>query len=137
MAEIKFTDNSFKIKGEMNDLANAFLLEAVAELQSETARNTRVDTGQTKGSWETSVDEVALEAVVGSTLENAIWEEFGTGEFAVEGNGRKGGWFYEDNKGEGHFTYGKQPNRTLQNAFDKLKPKIIKAAEEKLKGLGK
>jgi hypothetical protein len=35
----------------------------------------------------------------------------------VNGNGRKGGWYYEDKKGNGHFTHGKTPNRPLEKAF--------------------
>jgi hypothetical protein len=68
-------------------------------------------------------------------MENAIWEEFGTGEYALEGNGRKGGWCYVDKDGKGHFTYGKKPNRALFNAHEKLKTKVPKALEQKLKGL--
>jgi hypothetical protein len=29
---------------------------------------------------------------------NAVYEEFGTGEYAFNGNGRKGGWFYVDER---------------------------------------
>lgn len=132
---IQFEDNRVKVKEAICEAAISFLYEAVAELQSQTARNSRVDTGQTKGSWETMVDEESLEAMVGSALENAIWEEFGTGEYALEGNGRKGGWHYVDEKGQGHFTMGKMPNRALFNAFESLKPKIIAMAESKLKGM--
>lgn len=135
MADIQFEDNRVKVEEAICDVAISFLYEAVAEIQSQTARNSRVDTGQTKGSWETSVDEESLEAVVGSAFENAIWEEFGTGEYALEGNGRKGGWFYVDEKGQKHFTMGKKPNRALFNAFESLKTKIIAMAESKLKGM--
>ena len=54
----------------------------------------------------------------------------------MNGNGRKGGWYYVDEKGNGHFTHGKKPNRALFNAYTTLKPSIIAAAESKLKGMG-
>lgn len=132
---IQFEDNRAKVMEAMAEKAVAFLLEAVAELQSQTARNSRVDTGQTKGSWDTHVDEASLEAMVGSARENAIWEEFGTGEYALNGNGRKTPWVYTDRKGETHFTHGKKPNRALWNAFQTLKPKLIKKAEALMKEL--
>lgn len=72
-------------------------------------------------------------AYIGSNLENAIWEEFGTGKYVLHGNGRKGGCTYRDEKGKYHHTYGKLPNRPLYKAFTALKNKIIKRAEEVLK----
>lgn len=132
---IQFEDNRIKVKKAIGEKAVVFLLEAVAELQSQTARNSRVDTGQTKGSWETHVDEATLAAMVGSALENAIWEEFGTGEYALNGDGRKTPWVYTDRHGETHFTHGKKPNRALWNAFQSLKPKLIKKAEALMKEL--
>ena len=47
--------------------------------------------GQTKSSWDRKVLE--NEGVVGSSSENAIWEEFGTGDYAVNGDGRKTPWY--------------------------------------------
>lgn len=77
MADIEFVDNSIKVNRAIEDAIGAFLLEASGELVSQTARNTPVDTGQLKGSWKANVDESAGEAVIGSELENAIWNEFG------------------------------------------------------------
>ncbi|MBR1620123.1 HK97 gp10 family phage protein [bacterium] len=133
---VTFEDFRVQCKDAIGDAAIAFLYEAGGELASQTARNSRVKTGQTKGSWDYIVDESELIATVGSPLENAIWEEFGTGEYALNDNGRKGGWYYVDEKGNGHFTHGKTPNRALFNAYTTLKPAIIAAAESKLKGMG-
>lgn len=74
-----------------------------------------------------------MTATIGNPEENAIWEELGTGEYALEGKGRKGGWFYKDEKGEGHFTYGKKPMRMLHNAFVTKKNTVIKAFEQHIK----
>lgn len=133
MAYVEFEDNHLQVEEALKDCAVAFLYEALAELQSETARNTAVKTGQTKGSWEVSVDEETLEGLIGSALENALWEELGTGEYALNNDGRKDGWAYQDENGNWHFTHGKKPRRMLWNAFEKLKPKIEKMAETKLK----
>ncbi len=90
---VNFIDNSAKFKAAMTDGVRAFLEEAGGEIQSQTQRNSRVDTGQTKGSYKYVVDEGSTESsvVIGSNLENAIYEEYGTGEYALHGNGRKGG----------------------------------------------
>ena len=91
------------------------------------------------------------------TEENAIWEELGTGEYALEGKGRKGGWYILIGEGEGMisqqvvdayhltvkygkdgkkyaYTTGKKPKRMLHNAFVENKAKIIRRAESILKG---
>lgn len=127
---VQFKDNSIKVKEALNDAITAFLHEAAGELSSQVQRNTRVDTGQLKSSWDYRIDEGAKEATIGSGLENAIWEEFGTGEHALQGNGRKGGWLYEDRHGEVHFTRGKTPSRAFFKAYTSSRPKIIKRAEQ-------
>lgn len=86
---IKFTDYRVEVKDALGDAAIAFLYEVGGELASQTARNSRVKTGQTKGSWDYVVDEGELQATVGSPLENAIWEEFGTGEYAFRAMAEK------------------------------------------------
>ena len=131
---VKLEDNSIKVKAALNDAVRSYLYEAGGELEARAKRNSRVDSGQLKNSWKYVVDESKGECTIGSPLENAIREEFGTGEYALHGDGRKGGWFYKDKKGVGHFTRGKTPNRTLQRAFDSLKSKLIRRAEQVLKG---
>jgi hypothetical protein len=125
-----FNDNRMKVKSALNDAITAFLYEAGGELEAQAKRNTRVATGQTKGSFRAVVNQEAGECVVGNTMQNAIWEEFGTGEFAEGGNGRKTAWTYRDAKGKFHRTKGKKPTRALQKAYTKLKPKLIKRARQ-------
>lgn len=133
MASFKFIDNSIQVKGTMDNVIRAALEEAAGELESQVKDNTRVKTGQTKRSWQHKV--VENTAYIGSNYENAIWEEFGTGEYALEGNGRKGGWHYVDEKGKGHFTYGKKPRRAFWNAYITKKQAIISFLENALKGM--
>lgn len=134
MAGIEFTDNSAIVKAAVSEGVRAFLYEAGGELQAQTMRNSRVDTGQTKGSYQYKVQEGAGESTVhvGSNLQNAIWEEFGTGEYAIHGDGRKGGWVYVDANGKGHFTRGKTANRPLYNAFNMLREKLKRRLQEML-----
>lgn len=133
MADVEFIDNRVVVKRALEDAVGKYLIEASGELVGKSARNSRVKSGQTKGSYKANVDENNGIAYIGSDLENAIWEEFGTGEYALHGDGRKGGWSYEDAKGEGHFTRGKTPNRPMYRAFSELKNKLIRRAEEVLK----
>ncbi len=132
---IEFKDNSLNVKEALGEEAIAFLLEAVAEVHAQTVRNSRVDTGQTKDSWRTAVDEDNLTGYVGSNYENAIWEEFGTGEYALNGNGRKTPWFYVDRHGKGHFTHGKKPHRTLHKAFTMTEETVKRLAEYHMRRL--
>lgn len=133
--KFEFENNVKKVNAKIEQAAIAWLTEAAGELEAQTKRNTAVDTGQLKGSWRYKVDTDKLEAVVGSPLENAIWEEFGTGEFALNGDGRKTPWVYKDAKGKWHYTTGKKPRRALHKAFSSLKPKLIKLAQQKFKGI--
>lgn len=135
MANVVFEDNTIEIEGAIDKKINAVLEECAGELESQVKRNTRVKTGKTKNSWQHHVDDEKHVATIGSNYENAIWEEFGTGEHALKGNGRKGGWTYKDEKGDWHHTNGKKPSRAFWKAFVALKNKIITRIENSLKGL--
>ena len=132
---VEFHDFTIKVLDAMDDTINAVLEECAGELESAAKRNTRVDTSQTKNNWRHYVDDAKHEATIGNSLENAIYEELGTGEHALKGNGRKGGWYYVDEKGEGHFTHGKKPSRAFHHAFQSLKNPIISKIQEALKGM--
>ena len=135
MADVIFKDYTVKVQKAIEDRAIAMLEEAAGEIESQTKDNSRVDTGRTKNSFQHKVVDSELTAYIGSNYENAIWEEFGTGEFALEGNGRKGGWKYQDAKGDWHFTRGKRPSRAFWHAFTSLKNAIIKMFEDEFRGL--
>lgn len=152
--EFKFTENRMEFNRAIDDAVGKFLLEASAELVSATARNTRVDEGQLKGSWAANVDESKGEAVIGSPLENAIWEELGTGEWAANHDGRGGAWYVPAEKATGakkptydgkvvivygkngqkfYKTNGKKPAHMLQKACEEKRAKIVRMAEERFK----
>ena len=148
----KFEDNSVKVLNALEKVSQQWLEDATRILHRQVIQNSRVDTGQTKGSWKKVVS--GNEGIVGSTSENAIWEEFGTGHYAVNGDGRKGAWNvpvdgYTGHKkptfngkvvivyGKGRKAYyktnGKKPTRALENAKNSTKNKIGKRFEQLVK----
>lgn len=133
---IKFVDHTEQIKAVIADLAMSSLEEAAGELESQVKQNTVRKTSQTYNSWQHRVTQKGedFEAKVGSDHKNSIWEEFGTGEYALKGNGRKGGWAYQDEQGEWHFTRGKHPRRPFHHAYTTMKNKIIKFLQDQFKG---
>lgn len=135
MSTIRFIDHTEEVKVVIAELTLASLEEGCGELEAQVKRNTVVDTGQTKNSWQHRVTQSGddFEGAVGSDYENAIWEEFGTGDYALHGDGRKGGWFYVDAKGDGHFTHGKRPRRPFHNAYTTMKNSLIKFFQDKFK----
>lgn len=135
MSKVKFEDYTLEVMEVIDNQINATLEECAGEIESQTKQNSRVDTGQTKNSFQHKVVESEHIAYIGSNHENAIYEELGTGEFALEGNGRKGGWFYKDAEGKGHFTMGKKPSRAFWNAYQTLKKPIENELQNALKGL--
>lgn len=161
MAEVKFTDNSVAVKEALEEACLAYLHEAAGELTSQTMRNSRpVKYGRhdVRGNWKYTVDESKFEATVGNPLEASYWEELGTGEYALNKDGRKGWWVYVEgndtpsgnqsycteteakqvaaflrSKGlDAHATNGTEANRPLFRAFTEKKAAIIARAKEVL-----
>ena len=160
MAEVKFEDFSVQVKGALDDAVNQFLEEAASEVQSQAQRNSDFS-HNLHGTWKHVVDESKKEATVGNPMELAIWMEMGTGEWALEGKGRKGYWVYvkgnssvkESNPGrartleeakqavailrdqglEAYYTKGQKPRRMLHNAFESKKASMIRIIERNLK----
>lgn len=137
--KIELINNTDAVKEALNDQCQAFLIQAGQILKSQVRDLTRIKSGRTKNSWDylLIVKGGDQSVQVGSPLENAIWEEFGTGEYALEGNGRKGGWSYVDEKGNGHFTHGKKPSRALYYACKNAKPVIKQLFEDTVGGVFK
>lgn len=120
-----------------------------------------------KDDWSYKVNEGKLEATIGGVKERDLWTEFGTGSFADGGKGRKGWWVYVKGengsetttssskksytkaeavgimmklKKEGldaRITRGQEPKRPFEKAYKRLKPNLIKEAQEKFGGTWK
>ncbi len=160
---VEFHDYSEEAKAAIERAVTAYLYEAAGELEAHTKRNSRPKKYQGRPAqalWEYAVDEDEKTAAVGSPYEAAFWEEFGTGEYALNKDGRKGWWVYVEgndtprskqnyyteeeakhtaaylrSKGlDAHATNGIEPNRPLHTAFTTQKAALIRRAEEVLKG---
>jgi HK97 gp10 family phage protein len=89
--------------------------------------------GFLKGSIESKVERNAteIEGTVFTTAFYAPYQEFGTGLFAVNGDGRKTGWAYEDPKtGETVFTRGNRPHPFMGPAVRENEDTIIQFFKE-------
>lgn len=53
---------------------------------------------------------------IGTNVEYGKWVELGTGKYASDGQGRKGPWAFQDEKGEWHLTSGIKPVHFLKKA---------------------
>lgn len=167
MAHVEFQDFSVRVTEAMEDALIAGLHEAAGELEARTKRNSRQGHKygdiQATALWKHKVDEAQKEASVGSPYEAGFWEEFGTGEHALNKDGRKGWWVYVEGQDSGsggksyatkeeaeqaaaflrrvkkldaYATDGIDPNRPLHRAFSSAKPVVQAIFEDKLKGLG-
>lgn len=123
----KFTDNSKKVKAQMDDAmfqaleSAALIVEASAKALAPVG-----DSGELRDKIDHSVKDGANgpTAKIGSPLDYAMYVEYGTGEFAENGAGRKGGWSYQTPDGEWHHTNGMSPQPFLRPAFKRNKDKI-------------
>lgn len=159
VSNVEFEDYSVKVKAKLQDNAIAFLYEVGGEIEARAKRNSRVRSSKTKGSFQHKVNESNLSVHIGSDEENAIWEEFGTGLYAINGDGRKGYWVFVDDGSTGkkskssktytlkeakrivafmrekglnaYYTNGKKPSRALWKAFQSIKGEIVRIAEER------
>lgn len=160
-SDVRFTDNSVQVRTALNEAVIVYLYEAGGELEAQTVRNSRpVKYGKhdVRGNWKYQVNEGRKECKVGNHLEASFWEELGTGEYALNHDGRKGWWVYVEGndtprrnqkqytqqeaegiaasmRAEGldaHASNGTEANRPLYRAFHSLKGALIRRAEDVL-----
>lgn len=163
---VTFVDNSLKIKAEINEITLTWLHEAAHEVEAHAQRNCKMEDEmgvKLRSSYEAIIDSGAGKAQIGSPMEAAYWEEFGTGSHAVDtSKSRKGWWVYVKNNAnpfprggktynteaeaqavaesmrkdglDAYATNGRDPQHTLQNAFVQTMPKSERKLEELLKG---
>ena len=132
---VVFKDFTKIVLDKIQETGETFLEEVGGEIESQTKRNTKVDTGKTKNSWEHVVNTDKMEVQIGSRYKNALWEELGTGIYALNGDGRKTKWVYRTEDGKFHATVGKKPRRALYRAFESKKNLIIREAKRRFKEL--
>ncbi|MFS5674350.1 HK97-gp10 family putative phage morphogenesis protein [Streptococcus agalactiae] len=133
---MEFVDNSAMAKKAIEKQAIKALLKICQLVEGQAVLLAPVDTGGLRDSIGYKVNESELMAYIGTNCEYAIWVEFGTGEFAEKGNGRKGGWVYQDPSGEWFFTWGMEPQPYLRPAFRRNKKQIQAIIAECLRLIG-
>lgn len=123
---IKFTDNTSKAKATLKKSSEQAVEKALLILESQIKANASVSTGALRDSIKHQSEWVGdiIWGKVGSPLMYAIYVEFGTGEFAENGAGRKGGWSYRDSSGEWFFTWGMSPQKFMRRAFRTKKNQV-------------
>lgn len=131
-----FKDNSSQAKEAISQATIRWLLSACILVQGQAVLLAAVQTARLKGSIDYLVDENELVGYVGTNVEYAVYVEFGTGEFAENGRGRKGGWVYQDPLGEWFFTYGQVPQPYLRPAFRRNRTQIEALAKQIFGGIG-
>lgn len=131
----EFKDNSAAVKHEIELQAIRGLIQACMLVEGVAVGLAPVDTGALRDSIDYRVDRDELVGYVGTNCEYAVWIEFGTGEFAEKGNGRKGGWVYTAADGKTYFTYGQKPTKFLRKAFRQNKSQIQEILEDCLRNL--
>lgn len=136
--EFKFESYSNLCKEAIKTKSLQWLHECGQIIIKEVLSNYRVKTGQTKNSFHYYVSEKGngeLSCTIGSPNENAIWEEFGTGIYAKNGDGRKTGWKYTDEKGVEHWTRGKKGTKAFRKSFDVKRKMLQDRFADLMKGL--
>ena len=119
MADFKLEDYSKERSADLERAAIKALTKVGLIVESSAKTKARFDTGQLRDGIGNKVKPNGTETVVlvGSNDEHFPHNEFGTGEHAENGLGRKGGWFYKDEAGVGHFTRGMTAQPMIRPAF--------------------
>lgn len=131
MAEIINLDKlNYKLENLANLDVSKALNRACLVVENEAKRLCPVDTGDLRNSITHEVHNDV--GIVGTNKEYAPYVEFGTGIFAVEGNGRDTPWSYQDDKGEWHTTVGQKPQPFLETAIQTKKKLVIKEFNDEI-----
>ena len=137
-SNFKFTNNSKRVKVELNNLFVQKITKACLITQSEIKLNTpvgKVAGGELRDTidYKVNQDGTKIIGIIGSPLIYAPYVEFGTGEYAENGQGRKGGWAYKSPDGKWNFTRGMTPRKFMRNGFRQAKDFISRILNEPVK----
>lgn len=140
---VKYENNFNKAMDMLDENVEAVLIASSEIVRSQAKANVtaagRVDTGKLRDDidYKLRKDRRAVGDMVsdvGSPDNHAIYNELGTGEFADNGAGRKGGWYYPGSDGKMYFTKGLKPIHFMRNAFRSTKSEVQSVMKS---GLGK
>lgn len=124
--DFKFEDHSAEVKAELQRVTETALTKAAMLIESSAKSKAPVDTGHLRDNVDHKITGSGskMTGQVGSPDKYAVYVEYGTGEFAENGAGRKGGWVYQDSAGKWHHTTGNKPQKFLRPAFRENKAKV-------------
>lgn len=114
----------------------AKMLKAAQFIEGEAREKAPKRTGNLKGSIESKVERQGntITATVFTPVHYAPFQEWGSGLFAVNGDGRKTGWAYEDElTGKTVFTRGNRPHPFLGPALRENADVVMHILQEGLK----
>lgn len=141
MSRVEFTDNTSKILNAFTEQCDAALeavgLAAEGYAKANLTQFPRVDTGRLRSSI--SHARKGKDEYIGSNVSYASYVELGTGPYAENENGQPGGgrqdvpWFYKDENGVGHLSYGMRPAHFLKRAVTEHKDEYKEIMEKNLK----
>ncbi|MDT2801938.1 HK97 gp10 family phage protein [Vagococcus lutrae] len=125
-SKFTFKSNIGTVKKQMKEASEAGMEKVLLLIESAVKSGTPVMTGGLRDSINHLIKQTGgrIEGQVGTPLMYGIYVEFGTGEFAENGAGRKGGWVYQDPSGEWFFTWGQEPQHFMRNGFRQNKNQV-------------
>ena len=121
------------LEGAKERILEAWGQQGVSHVKQIITAESRIDSGDMRNSITHEVDNSDGKVYVGTDVEYAIYNEYGTGIYADNGKGRKTPWFYVDAKGEGHWTRGMKPIHMIKNGIGDHISEFKQIAENELK----
>jgi HK97 gp10 family phage protein len=111
-----------------------FVQKAAQAVRTEAVVRAPVDKGNLKNSIQVAsyVEDGIAVAEVGPTAFYAPYIEYGTGVYAVNGNGRKTPWSYQNALGQWFTTIGQEPQPFMEPAVKYVQFNIIPLLEKEL-----
>ena len=107
------------------------LTKACLLVEGDAKKRCPVDTGQLRQSITYEVK--GNTGVIGTNVEYAPYVEYGTGIYAVGGNGRQTPWSFQDAEGNWHRTVGQHPQPFLEPALLENENDILDLIEKEIK----
>lgn len=118
-----------KITGNVEKSLQSIGIYLTSAIVSNIDRMGVVDTGRLKGSIMHEVDKTEVKN--GTNVDYALYQEFGTGLYAEDGQGRTTPWVFEKD-GKKYMTHGTKPRPFLRDAYRNGQDAIRRIAEKEM-----
>lgn len=142
--DIKFEMDTAAVMKLINDAADRALIAVGQHMKGEIAEGRHGDTSNNvTGEYARSIDysqpsgpKNDRRIKIGSSLERAVYYEYGTGIHAEKG-GRTTMWWYKNDKGVWVHTHGSRPSKRMRGAFRDEKEEVKDIMREEMRSVGK